>query len=252
MALSVVQDDGGGVLERRFEASPDGERVPGLLWSPSGSAKPTATVLIGHGRTSHKRNPYALALARRFVACGWNAVAIDAPGHGERRGPDAEPEWPRPDPDETARDWHAALGLLRAAADVDDTKLAYWGVSMGASLGISLIAGDPRFQAAVLGLMHANWPAPPGARIRADAQRLDCPVLFLANWDDTRAPRDQAFELFDLIGSEDKRLHAYPGEHGQLPEEARAASEEFLARYLLSPRLAGSTAVVSRSSASVG
>ena len=80
--------------------------------------------------------------------------------------------------------------------------------------------------------MHPNWPEPPGTRIRADAQRLECPVLFLVNWDDTRAPRNAAFELFDLIGSEDKRLHAYPGEHGQLPEEARAASEEFFARYL--------------------
>ena len=231
MALSVVQDSG-GVLERRFEASSDGERVPGLLWSPGGGMKPAAMVLIGHGRTSHKRNPYILSLARRFAACGWHAIAIDVPGHGERRAGDAEPEWPRPDPDETARDWHAALALLREEAGLDDAKLAYWGVSMGASLGISLIAGDPRFQAAVLGLMHSNWPAPPGTRIRGDAQRLACPVLFLVNWDDTRAPRGQAFELFNLIGSEDKRLHAYPGEHGQLPEETRAASEEFLARYL--------------------
>jgi hypothetical protein len=61
---------------------------------------------------------------------------------------------------------------------------------------------------------------------------VECPVLFVANWDDTRAPRAGAFELYDLIASQDKRLHAYPGEHGQLPEETRAASEEFLARYL--------------------
>lgn len=231
MALSVGHDEG-GVLERRFEASADGGRVPGLLWSPSGRAKASATVLIGHGRTSHKRNPYALALARRFAACGWNSVAIDAPGHGDRRAADAEPQWPRPDPDQTARDWQAALGLVREAAGVDDARLAYWGMSMGASLGISLIAGDPRFHAAVLGLMHADWPAPPGTRIRADAARLECPVLFMVNWDDTRAPRERAFELYELVGSEDKRLHAYPGEHGQLPEEARSASEEFLARYL--------------------
>ncbi|HTU74473.1 MAG TPA: alpha/beta hydrolase [Trebonia sp.] len=235
MGLRVVSDDG-GVLERRFEASsPGGGLVPGLLWSPSGRARtasPTATVLIGHGRTSHKRNPYILSLARRFAACGWHSVAIDAPGHGDRRAPDAEPEWPRPDVDESIRDWRAAVGLLREEAGLDDTRLAYWGMSMAASLGISLVADNPRFQAAALGLVHPNWPAPPGTRIRADAQRLECPVLFLVNWDDTRAPREAAFELFDLISSEDKRLHAYPGEHGQLPEEARAASEEFFARYL--------------------
>jgi alpha-beta hydrolase superfamily lysophospholipase len=234
MALSVVQD-GSGVLERRFEASSGGERVPGLLWSPSRAMMPTAAVLIGHGRTSHKRNPYALSLARRFVACGWHVIAIDAPGHGERRAADAEPQWPWPDPDQTARDWRAALALLGGEAGLADTELAYWGMAMGASLGISLVAGDHRFRAAVLGLMHPDWPTPPGTRIRADARRLECPVLFLVNWDDTRAPRTHAFELFDLIGSEDKRLHAYPGEHGQLPEEARAASEEFLARYLAHP-----------------
>jgi hypothetical protein len=103
---------------------------------------------------------------------------------------------------------------------------------MGASLGISLIASDPRFEVAVLGLMHANWPAPPGTRIRTDAAALTLPILFAINWDDTRAPRESALELFDLLGSMDKRLLAYPGEHGQLPLEAFELSEEFLARYL--------------------
>src|SRR5215469_15512515 len=112
MTLTVVQD-GGRVLERQFVATSDGEQVPGLLWSPRTSRMPTATVLIGHGRTSHKRNPYSLALARRFAACDWNVVAIDAPGHGERRAADEEQDWPRPDPDQTARDWRAALMLLR-------------------------------------------------------------------------------------------------------------------------------------------
>jgi fermentation-respiration switch protein FrsA (DUF1100 family) len=80
--------------------------------------------------------------------------------------------------------------------------------------------------------MHPNWPAPPGTRIRADAARVTCPVLFFVNWDDRRAPRSEAFELFDLIASTDKRLLAYPGDHGDLPDEATRASEEFLARFL--------------------
>jgi hypothetical protein len=57
-------------------------------------------------------------------------------------------------------------------------------------------------------------------------------VLFLVNWDDRIVPRSQAFELFDIIGSSDKRLNAYPGDHYELPDEAMTASEEFLARYL--------------------
>lgn len=222
-----------GVSQYRFEVMAGGESVPGLLWRPQDTTKPELTILIGHGRTGDKRNPYGLAIARRLTARGWNAVAIDAPGHGERRTPGAgaEQEWPRPDPDQVNGDWQAAVGFLHDEGGLDISRLGYWGLSMGASLGISLIASDPRVKAAVLGLMHANWPAPPGTRIRADAASLTCPVLFLVNWDDRRAPRAQAFELFDLIGSTDKRLHAYPGDHGQLPDEALAATTDFLARY---------------------
>jgi hypothetical protein len=46
--------------------------------------------------------------------------------------------------------------LLGEEAGLDIGRLAYWRMSMGASLGLSLIAGDPDFQAAVLGLMHPN------------------------------------------------------------------------------------------------
>jgi len=106
---------------------------------------------------------------------------------------------------------------------------------MGAALGISLIAGDHRIRAAVLGLSRPDLPSPPGTRIRADAARLACPVLFLVNWDDRLVPRSESFELFDLIGSSDKRLHAYPGDHYELPDEAITASEVFFARYLGAP-----------------
>ncbi len=230
MTLSLVDTDH-GIAEHRFEVAVAGETVPGLLWCPASTTRPEATVLIGHGRTGDKRGPFIAALARRLAGRGWNVVAIDAPGHGERRAAGAA-DWPRCDPDEVSRDWHAALDFLRDAASLQTGRLGYWGLSMGASLGISLVAGDDRVRAAVLGLMHPNWPAPPGTRIRADAARLTCPVLFIANWDDQRAPRAQALELFDLIGSADKRLHAYPGDHFQLPDEAIFSSEEFLARHL--------------------
>jgi pimeloyl-ACP methyl ester carboxylesterase len=189
----------------------------------------SSSVLIGHGRTADKDDPWIAMLATRFVARGWNALAIDAPGHGERRAPGAE-AWPRPEGNEAKAGWAAALDVVRDHVSTD--RLAYWGVSMGTALGITLMAGDPRFEAAVLGLMHADWPEPPGRVIRADSARLSTPVLFLANWDDTRAPRAGVFELFDIIGSQDKRLLAFPGDHAELPAESLDYSEDFLARHL--------------------
>lgn len=233
MADLELAGDEAGIAEYSFAVPVDGEQVPGLLWRPSGSAGPGPAVLLGHGRSGHKRN--LVQLARLLAGRGYTAVALDAPGHGERRPPGAGPEyvWPRPDADQVIREWQACLDLLKG--ETDTAALGYWGLSMGSGLGIPLLTSEPRLRAAVLGLMHPNWPAPPGERIRADAGRITCPVLFIINWDDQRAPRSQAFELYELLGSTDKRLHAYPGDHGELPGEALETSADFLGRYLGRP-----------------
>jgi hypothetical protein len=57
-------------------------------------------------------------------------------------------------------------------------------------------------------------------------------VLFLVQWDDELVPRDRAFELFSALEVRDKRLHANPGSHVEVPVEEFRASEQFLARTL--------------------
>jgi hypothetical protein len=52
------------------------------------------------------------------------------------------------------------------------------------------------------------------SRFSQDAPRIKVPVLFHVQWDDELFPRAGEFELFDLLGSPDKRLIAFPGSHG--------------------------------------
>ena len=104
---------------------------------------------------------------------------------------------------------------------------------MGTILGLPLVAAEARIDAAVLGLMGLTGPT--RARIEADAPRVRCPVLFLVQWDDELFPRGDAFALFDALGSADKRLHAHRGGHGAVPDEAFAATVDFLVRHLGRP-----------------
>ncbi|MEA2686116.1 MAG: hypothetical protein QOE93_1311 [Actinomycetota bacterium] len=231
-----------GVLERGFTVEVDGRRVPGVLWSPPDADGARPLVLIGHGATAHKRIDYVLALARELVRTyRFAAIAIDGAGHGDRRPrPDDDEmtifgefltEWTRPETvDEAVADWQATLDAVRQLPEVGDGPVGYWGLSMGTIYGVPLAAAEPRIQVAVFGLMGVVGPT--RDRLDADARRVTCPVLFIQQWNDSLIPRDSTFELFDVLGSVDKRLHASPGEHAAVPAEEFVFSARFLARHL--------------------
>jgi fermentation-respiration switch protein FrsA (DUF1100 family) len=114
--------------------------------------------------------------------------------------------------------------------DVANERCGYWGLSMGTILGLPFVASEARVAVAVLGLMGLTGPT--RERFVVDAPAVRCPVLFLVQWNDELFPRDKALELFDAIGSSDKRLHAHPGLHGEVPAEEFEASGRFLASHL--------------------
>jgi len=101
---------------------------------------------------------------------------------------------------------------------------------MGTILGLPTVAAEPRISVAVLGLMGLTGPTK--TRIATDAALVSCPVLFLMQWHDELFPRQVAEALFEALGSTDKRLHAHPGKHGDVPPEEFEASERFLALHL--------------------
>ena len=60
------------------------------------------------------------------------------------------------------------------------------------------------------GKRTSKWvPACAGMTIAQLCYRRDLPQT----WDDERFDRDGQVELYEMLGSTDKRLHAYPGRH---------------------------------------
>ncbi|MFG2911879.1 alpha/beta hydrolase [Kitasatospora sp. NPDC048298] len=247
-----------GVTQRRFTL--DG--VPGVLWQPDGpplGRRPL--VLLGHGGGQHKLGPGLVDRARRCVRRhGFAAVALDAPGHGERARSAQDERFAteigeliaagRPVSAWVARhtaelaeravpEWVAVLDALAALAapggpgglgELDGQAeglgpVGYWGLSLGSVIGIPLVAAEPRIAAAVFGLTgHASQTEAAG--------RVGVPVEFLLQWDDRLVPREGALALFGALGSPEKTLHANPGGHLDLPELQLESSERFLARQL--------------------
>lgn len=234
-----------GVVDRSFVVAREGDEITGSFWTPDSNDGPVPLVLIGHGGRSERRNPNGLSLARRLVRRHGIAVAaIDAIDHGERGTPHAEDDvawyvdiWKRPDTfDRMTADWRATLDALVELPEVDAGRIGYWGLSMGSMLGVPFVASEPRIKAAVLGLCGYRGSSAIRGRFsdrhHADAPKINCPVLFVVQWDDEIFDRDGTFELFDEFGTTDKRLHANPGLHGEVPQEEVNATREFLAARL--------------------
>jgi hypothetical protein len=69
-------------------------------------------------------------------------------------------------------------------------------------------------------------------RFKQDAPKIMVPVLFHVQWDDELFPRDGQFELFDVLGTQDKRLIAFPGVHGTAAPAAIDAWCAFITQHL--------------------
>ena len=242
----------GGVTERRFELDVAGERVPGILWTPEGASGPRPLILIGHGGTQHKRVDTVLARARSYARHQrWAAVAIDAPGHGDRTTPEAqaaaraniqariasgkqtvEPEFARQMAERAASavpEWRATLDAVRSVSEVGEGPVGYWGVSMGTSIGVPFLAAEPRVQCAVLGL---NGLRPGADEFAAQAASISIPLLFVFQRHDELVGVEAGLALFDAFGSKEKTMHINPGGHVGIPAHERAAFEAFFLRHL--------------------
>ncbi|MBA3028050.1 MAG: dienelactone hydrolase family protein [Desulfobacteraceae bacterium] len=233
-------------IERDLEVFVGGRRVPAVLWTPGGMKGPFPIVLVGHGGGGHKRVSLVVDMAKGFAKDhGIATLAIDGPVNGDREANTAEAlQLREKDPkayrlkyytdkyDEMVEDWQAALEVAMTFPEISKTAVGYWGVSMGTRFGLPLVAAEKRVKAAVLGLFGYGQGASANQRVYEDAPKINVPVLFLQQLADEMIPNKAYWDLFQMLGTQNKRLHASPGGHVEIPAEEKIASRWYLANRL--------------------
>jgi dienelactone hydrolase len=230
-----------GVDERRFDLHLHDRVVPGVLLTPTGAIGARPIVGVGHGGTNHKKAQVARFVSRRLARRGLAAVAIDAPFHGDRDDPTdrytvetarSGKHWDKIRDvsliDVMVEDWTESIAACQADPAVGDGPIGYWGWSLGTHFGLPFVGSGAPVAAASLGLYGTNLP-----RHGEAAAAVTCPVLFTMQWHDELVPRESAFDLFDRLGVDDKRLVAHPGKHVEVPRPALDESVDFLADRLV-------------------
>ena len=217
-----------------------GRVVTGALWKPEGSTPEGPMILCGHGGSGDRYQAPIPHRAKRFGAeNGYAVLAIDGPVHGLRqKDPGGRvalaEEMQRPTyVDDMVDDWHLAIETVTRDADVGKGPLGYFGLSMGTMFGVPLLASKIEFSAAAIGLCGSTGAAAGiGERLLRDASAIDHPVFFIMQLQDELFDREGYLALFDAFACEDKRLHANPGLHPEVPAEEVAFVVEFLTNHL--------------------
>lgn len=229
----------GPLRRREFQLQRGTRPIPGVLWQRADAAPGAPLVCFGHGASGTRHQPPIPHLARRLVReHGFFALSIDGPVHGRRQVGEGGrkafwPEFQRPGcVADMVADWRLVIDWVHALPDVGRGRMGYWGLSMGTIFGAPLLAELGTFDAAVLGLMGIAGPDHYLPTIEAAARRISCPVFFVQQLEDELFTRAQYEALFDALASTDKRLHANPGLHPQVPPEELDFSVRFLAAYL--------------------
>ncbi len=219
-----------GTLELHLELDNGaGRPITGAVWSSvvPGSESPHALILCGHGASGDRYQAPTPHLARRLVkAAPCTVLALDGPVHGLRKvdsgGRDAF--WSEINRDGATKDmiadWNCAIEATKQRFPGAGAKLAYYGLSMGSIFGIPLIAQRSDIDVAVIGLLGTTGAVEHlREALLTAAPKVNCPLLFLMQLEDELFDRLGYLELFDALGSTDKRLHANPGLHPDITRE---------------------------------
>ncbi|HEV3058477.1 MAG TPA: hypothetical protein VGY48_09515, partial [Vicinamibacterales bacterium] len=136
-----------------------------------------------------------------------------------------------------SKDLGRSLDSLQSRKDIDGTRIAYLGMSLGGAIGADVLAVESRIKAAIFSSsgFYLRYDLPE-VDVLNFAPHVKTPVLMLNGRYDYQFPLDASTRpLFHFLGppDHDKKLVVYETGHGDLPhrDEVRETLD-WLDKYL--------------------
>jgi dienelactone hydrolase len=206
-----------------YAAAYGNERITGYLFLPKNAAPPYQTVVYfphSGGLVLRSFEGAEMSFLAFFIKAGRAVLLPMYKGTYERRLA-APPQGPNAQRDLTIqqiKDLGRSVDYLSTRSDIARDRLAYFGVSMCASVAPMALSMERRFKTAVLwaaGFPTGSKPPPEIDPINF-ATRVTTPVLMLNGRDDFTFPVESSqTPMFQMLGTPpaDKRRVEYPGGH---------------------------------------
>jgi tRNA A-37 threonylcarbamoyl transferase component Bud32/cephalosporin-C deacetylase-like acetyl esterase len=226
-----------------FAAAYGNERVPALLYLPTGRSPPYQTVIYAPGAGAYIGPQRFDADGQRqwflFLVRGGRAVLLPMyKGTFERHaGPLGAPHAWQEIVLYGFKDLGRSIDYLESRPDIDARRLGFFGISSGAGIGTIMTALESRIGASIL--LASGLPffeAPPYADMLNFMPRIRVPTLMINGRNDAFFPLETAQEpMFRLLGTPaaDKRHRVF--ESGHIPfqwPEVQREIVDWLDRYL--------------------
>jgi eukaryotic-like serine/threonine-protein kinase len=212
-----------------FEAAYGNERVIAYLFSPKNTLPPYQTVIYFTGsqaiflRSSGDVNQYPMMLYLDFILQSGRAVLFSIYKGTYERGDGLKSDYPaatslyRDHVIQWSKDLGKSIDYLETRKDIDTHRLAFYGVSWGAAMGMILPALEPRLKANILvsGGLYLQKTHPEVDQINF-ISRVTIPTLMLSGRYDFFLPTESTqIPAFRLLGTPetDKRRLVYDVGH---------------------------------------
>lgn len=224
-----------------FDAAYGGERVTAYLYLPRNTVLPYQTVVhfpAGYALFLDKIDAVGLHWVRYFVQSGRALMYPIYKGTYQRRNPTAlsGPMAFRDQKFQWCKDLGRSIDYLETRSEIDHSRLAYQGISLGAIHALPCLAVEERFRAAILqGGGLSGSQSPPESDAINFAPRIRIPVLMTNGRNDFQINFDQLqVPLFRLLGSAPADKRHFVVEGGHVPPRNLIVKEslDWLDRYL--------------------